>query len=42
LKQALRDLFSELSRIENGVVHRLEFRHGLPSQMETMTVAPEK
>jgi hypothetical protein len=35
LKQATKDLFDELSRIGNGVVHRLEFRYGLPSQIET-------
>jgi hypothetical protein len=35
LKQAIRDLFDEFSRIGDGVVHRLEFRYGLPFQVET-------
>jgi hypothetical protein len=34
LKRAVRDLFEELGRIGNGVVHRLQFRHGLPTELE--------
>ena len=35
LKQAVRDLFDELARLHNGIIVRLEFRHGLPSLLET-------
>ena len=35
LKQSVRDLFDELVRIHNGTVVRLEFRHGLPTLLET-------
>jgi len=34
LKRAIRDLFGELERLENGLVIRLEFRHGLPILLE--------
>jgi hypothetical protein len=36
LRQAIEDLFDELARIGNGVVCRLEFRYGLPFQVETI------
>lgn len=35
LKQQVRDLFDELARLQNGMVIRLEFRHGLPFSLET-------
>jgi hypothetical protein len=35
LKQSVRDLFEELARLGNGIVVRLDFRHGLPFLMET-------
>jgi len=35
LKRSVRDLFDELTRLGNGTVVRLEFRHGLPSLLET-------
>jgi hypothetical protein len=35
LKRPVRDLFDELARLQNGVVVRLEFRHGLPFTVET-------
>jgi len=42
LKQAIRDLFDELARLEDGVILRLEFRHGLPCLLEmTTNVAAE-
>jgi len=41
LKQATRDLFEEFSRIGNGVVRRLEFRYGLPFQIETTATADD-
>jgi hypothetical protein len=34
LKRQVRDLFDELARLENGMVIRLEFRHGLPFLIE--------
>jgi hypothetical protein len=34
LKQAFVDLFHELALIQNGMVVRLEFRHGLPCVLE--------
>ena len=37
LKQPVRDLFDRLARFENGTVLSLEFRHGLPFVLETMT-----
>ena len=37
LKRAVRDLFDELARLENGRIVRLEFRHGLPFLLETST-----
>jgi hypothetical protein len=41
LKQSIRDLFDELSRVGNGMVHRLEFRYGLPFQGETTVAADD-
>jgi hypothetical protein len=35
LKGQVRDLFEELERLQNGMVIRLEFRHGLPFLLET-------
>src|SRR5258707_12931162 len=35
LKVAVRDLFNELRRLQDGIVVRLEFRHGLPFLLET-------
>jgi hypothetical protein len=35
LKRPVRDLFDRLSRLENGTVLKLEFRHGLPFALET-------
>jgi hypothetical protein len=35
LKRAVRDLFAELARLENGLILKLEFRHGLPFLLET-------
>jgi hypothetical protein len=35
LKRQVRDLFDELARLENGIVIRFEFRHGLPFLLET-------
>lgn len=35
LKRPVRDLFDALARLGNGMVVRLEFRHGLPSLLET-------
>ena len=35
LKRAVTDLLDELERIGNGIVVRLEFRHGLPFLLET-------
>ena len=35
LKQAVRDLFAELARLNNGTVVRLEFKRGLPCLLET-------
>lgn len=35
LKQAFCDLFDELERLNNGMVIKLEFRHGLPFLLET-------
>jgi len=35
LKQAIRDLFAELARVNNGTVVRLEFKRGLPCLLET-------
>lgn len=35
-KQAFRDLFDELERLNNGIVIKLEFRHGLPFLLETI------
>ena len=35
LKRSVRYLFGELTRLENGTVIRLEFRHGLPFLLET-------
>ncbi len=37
LKQVQRDLFGEMERLKNGMVLRLEFRHGLPCLIETST-----
>lgn len=37
LKRAHLDLLDELARLQNGVVQRLEFRHGLPTQIEICT-----
>jgi hypothetical protein len=34
LKQSVCDLFTELARLQNGTVVRLEFRHGLPFLLE--------
>jgi len=38
LKQPVRDLLEVLERLQDGIVVRLEFRHGLPCLIET-TVA---
>lgn len=35
LKEAIRNLFAQLALLQNGVVERLEFRHGLPCLLET-------
>jgi hypothetical protein len=40
LKQPVRDLFEELERLGDGVVLRVEFRHGLPCLLE-MTAATQ-
>ncbi|MGA2713752.1 MAG: hypothetical protein ABSG41_11660 [Bryobacteraceae bacterium] len=37
LKQTVRDLFDEIERLQNGVIVRLEFKHGLPFLLETVT-----
>jgi hypothetical protein len=42
LKQAVRDLLGEFERIGNGMIHRLEFRHGLPFQVEIENGADDK
>ena len=34
-KKQVRDLFNELNRLHDGIVIRLEFRHGLPFLLET-------
>jgi len=34
LKRAFRDLFEALERLNNGMVLKLEFRHGLPFLLE--------
>jgi|HubBroStandDraft_6_1064221.scaffolds.fasta_scaffold35650_6 hypothetical protein len=34
LKRAFRDLFDALERLNNGMVVKLEFRHGLPFLLE--------
>jgi hypothetical protein len=39
LKQAVRNLFDELVRLGEGVISRLEFRHGLPFLLETVAGA---
>ena len=39
LKRPVRDLFDQLTRIGNGTVLRLEFRHGLPSLLEIVQAA---
>jgi hypothetical protein len=39
LKKQVRTLFAELARLENGVVVRLEFRHGLPHLIEVRSDA---
>ena len=41
LKQANKDLLDELSRIGNGGVCRIEFRHGLAFQVETTARADD-
>lgn len=38
LKQPVRDLFDELTRLCDGLIVKLEFRHGLPFLLETTTV----
>ena len=35
LKQAVRDLFVELKRLDNGTVVSIEFKRGLPYLLET-------
>jgi hypothetical protein len=35
LKQAVCDLLDELAQLSDGLVLRLEFRHGLPFLLET-------
>lgn len=35
LNQAVRDLFAELVRLQDGMIINLEFRHGLPCLLET-------
>ena len=35
LKQAVCDLLDELAQLRDGIVVRLEFRHGLPCLLET-------
>jgi hypothetical protein len=35
LKRQVRDLLEELERLQDGIVIRLEFRHGLPFLLET-------
>jgi hypothetical protein len=35
MKRPVRDLFDELSRLGDGTVISLEFRHGLPFRLET-------
>jgi hypothetical protein len=37
LKRPVRNLFDELTRIGNGMVVRLEFRHGLPYLLDCST-----
>ena len=39
LKEAVRDLFDELERLNNGTVVRLEFKRGLPCLLETAAAA---
>jgi hypothetical protein len=39
LKRQVRDLFEELERLQDGMVIRLEFRHGLPFLVETTPCA---
>ncbi len=34
LKRAVHDLFTELTRLGDGTIVRLEFRHGLPFLLE--------
>jgi hypothetical protein len=41
LKQPFWELFDELTRLQECIVVRLEFRHGLPLQLETMPYRPE-
>jgi len=41
LQQATSDLFDEFERVANGLVHRLEFRHGQPFQVETTAAADD-
>ncbi len=41
LQQATRDLFDEFQRVSNGLVYRLEFRHGQPFQVETTAAADD-
>jgi hypothetical protein len=42
LKQAVLNLFDELARLQNGVIVKLEFRHGLPHLIESaIDVIPE-
>ena len=36
LKGPLRELFDEFVRLQNGIVVRLEFRHGLPFILQTV------
>ncbi len=36
LKRAVRDLFRDLARLEDGMVLRLEFKRGLPCLLETL------
>jgi hypothetical protein len=37
LKQEVRALLDELARLQDGIVLRLEFRHGLPFSLEATT-----
>ena len=39
LKKAVRDLFDELERLDDGTVVRLEFKRGLPCLLETAAAA---